>query len=147
MKLALILTAAAALTATAAATIQTQRLTAVAAKDVKWTAVKDMPQGVMSCLLHGDPAKGPVFSMNKVPAGTMLAPHTHGSDEIPVVVSGAIWVGEGTVVDESKATLVEAGSYIVIPAKTPHWAKAKVDSVYVRYANGPADTTFLAPQK
>ncbi|MFO0984598.1 MAG: cupin domain-containing protein [Planctomycetota bacterium] len=146
MKLAILFVAAASIAAVAA-TVSSKEFAVVAAKDVKWTAVKDMPPGTMSCLLDGDLAKGPVLSMNKVPAGTLLAPHTHSADEIATVISGAIWIGRGDTVDESKATLVEAGSYVVIPANSPHWAKTKADTTYVRYCNGPADIKFLAPAK
>ncbi|MFO0985263.1 MAG: cupin domain-containing protein [Planctomycetota bacterium] len=145
MKLLLIGVVAAALAAPIA--LQSKDVNAVAAKDIKWTPAKNLPGGVMSCQLHGDPTKGPVLTIVKVPAGTLIPPHFHGSDEVPTVISGAIWVGQGETVDESKGTLVEAGGYVNIPAKAPHWAKAKTDAVFVRYSNGPADITYCSELK
>jgi quercetin dioxygenase-like cupin family protein len=115
---------------------------AVALKDVKWAQAKGMPDGVMSCLLHGDPATGPVVSLNRFPAGAVIPPHTHGADEVSTVVSGAAWIGQGERIDESKGTLVEAGGHVKIPAKVPHWAKAKAETVIVRYSPGPLDVTW-----
>jgi quercetin dioxygenase-like cupin family protein len=119
-----------------------QDVTCVLAKDVKWTPAKGMPEGVMSCVVNGDPAKGPVLVLTKVPAGTLIAAHTHSSDEFSTIISGGILLGRGETVDEAKGTLLEAGSYVQIPAKMAHWAKAKAETVFLRFSPGPLDITF-----
>ena len=127
--------------------VQDNAVTVVQAKDIKWIAAKGMPEGMMTSPVHGDPAKGPSLSMNKLPAGATVRPHIHSSDEVATVVSGAIWLGSGETMDETKATLIEAGGYVHIRAKAPHWAKAKTECVFLRYTNGPADITYLDEKK
>lgn len=118
-------------------------VTSVAAKDIKWVQAKGMPDGWMTCVVHGDPSKGASVTMSKAPAGALVKPHTHSADETVAIVSGSVLLGQGDVVDESKATLIEAGGYANIPAKVPHWAKVKSDVVFVRSASGAHDITFI----
>ncbi len=110
--------------------------------DAKWEQLPSMPAGVQACLLHGDPKTGPTISLVKIPAGTVIAPHTHPGDECGTLSSGKAWLGQGEKVDEAAGKAVEVGGYFTIPAGTPHWFKAETDCVLVRYSNGPAEQTY-----
>lgn len=110
--------------------------------DVKWADVPSLPKGVQGCLLHGDPKTGPTIMLVKIPAGTVIAPHTHPGDECGTVASGKAWIGQGDKVDEATGKAVETGGYFTIPAGTPHWFKAETDVVLVRYSSGASDTTY-----
>lgn len=113
--------------------------------DAKWADVPSMPKGVQSCLLHGDPKTGPTISLVKIPAGTVIAAHTHPGDECGTLTSGKAWLGQGEKVDEATGKAVEVGGYFTIPAGTPHWFKAETDCILVRYSNGPAEQTYCDP--
>jgi quercetin dioxygenase-like cupin family protein len=116
---------------------------AVKAADVKWVDAKDMPPGVKSCLIHGDPASGAFVLLMKAPAGTVWKPHVHTSDEVVFIQSGEFMISASDKIDESKALTLDAGGYFSLKAKTAHWAKAKSEVVFLRYGNGPADITYL----
>jgi len=117
----------------------------VKASEVQWTDAKGSAPGVKTCLLHGDPTKGPYIALSRFPAGTKVAPHTHSADEVVSIVSGSFVIAPGEKVDESKAKVLESGSYFTIKAGTPHWAMAKTETILVRYGNGPADIKYVNP--
>ena len=125
----------------------TQDVSVVKSADVKWVDAKNMPAGVKSALIHGDPAKGSFVLLMKAPAGTLFKPHTHSADEVVFLQSGEALISASATVDESKAQTVDAGGYFSLKAKTPHWAKAKTEIVFLRYGNGPADVTYLDEKK
>ena len=102
-----------------------------------------MPKGVQSALQYGDPTKGPFVVLLKIPAGTTLAPHWHSADEVTTVVSGTLLFGAGEKIDDAKATEIGPGGYVSVPAKAPHWARAKTDVITARFANGPADVNYI----
>ena len=80
-----------------------------------------------------------------MPADTNLRGHVY--DDITQTIGHTPLIRLRRVVGESKATLVEAGDYIHISAKAPHWAKAKTECVFLRYSNGPVDITYLDEKK
>lgn len=111
----------------------------VKAADVKWVDAKGLPAGAKVCFLHGDPAKEASTCLMKFPAGITIPAHWHSSDEIVTVNSGSVTFGFSEKADESKGTVVEAGGFIVIPAKTPHWAIAKTDTQITKHSAGIGD--------
>jgi quercetin dioxygenase-like cupin family protein len=119
-----------------------QEITFVKAGDVKWTESPALTKDMKVCLQHGDPVKGPVLVLMKLTAGSWVPPHWHSSDECTTVLSGTILLAQGEKVDESKAVEMGPGSYFIIPAKTPHWGKAKTDAVLVRYGAGVNDFNY-----
>lgn len=121
--------------------------TVVKAKEIKWADAQGMPPGVKSAVEFGNPAKEPFLLQMKIPAGTVIPPHTHSTDEVGTVLSGTVLIGRGKQVDEGAATEVDAGGYFVIPAGDLHWGKAKTDAVIVRYSSGPADIQYYDPKK
>lgn len=120
-------------------------LTVTPPAEVKWTDVPSLPKGVQGCLQHGDPKTGPTISLVKIPAGTVIPPHTHPGDECVTIVSGKGWIGQGETVDEATGKAVEAGAYFTIPSGTPHWFKAETEVVMVRYTTGAAEITYCNP--
>lgn len=130
---------------TSPTTSPTQDVVAVKAADVKWAEAKGHPKGVQSCVVHGDPAKGAFVLLMKAPEKAAWPPHLHSADEVVFVQSGSLTIGTGEKVDESKAMTVDAGGYFLFKAKTPHWAKVSKETVFLRYANGPGDVTYVNP--
>lgn len=114
-------------------------------KDVQWKPVPGMPEGIVGALMSGDPKTGPTISLVKIPAGTVVAPHSHPGDETGTLVSGTAWLGQGEMIGKA-ASLVEPGAYFVIPAGAPHWFRAETDCVLVRYSNGPSEMNYCDPK-
>ena len=139
----MLLAAFAALSAVSCAHELKSDVTAVNAGDVKWEAAPGLTPGMMTALQYGDPAKGPYQVLIKFPAGAVAQPHYHKWDEFASVVSGTMLLGQGETIDESKATEVSAGGYLMIPAGTAHWAKCKSDAIIVRFGPGPRELTPL----
>ena len=61
--------------------------------------------------------------------------HTHPQDELVTVIEGTWYVGEGKKFDPAKLKEYPAGSFIVIPAGTPHFVATK-DGVVVVQLSG-----------
>lgn len=112
-----------------------------------WEAAPGLASGMMTALQAGDPAAGPYQVLIKFPAGAVVAPHYHKSDEFATVLSGAVIFGQGEAIDDAKGVEIGAGGYITVPAGVAHWAKCKSEAVIVRYGSGPRELTACSPEK
>src|SRR5688500_13563544 len=64
--------------------------------EMQWTDSPALPAGVKVSILYGDMKKAePIGFRIKLPAGGILAPHTHPVHERVTVISGAFAMGEG----------------------------------------------------
>lgn len=108
-------------------------------------APSPFPAGVMMAVLAGDPTKaGSVYTARlKLPAGAKIAPHVHSDTENVTVISGTALVGLGKTFDAAHMTSLPAGSFVSIPANTPHFAMAKDDVVLQVTGMGPASMTLV----
>ena len=98
------------------------------AADVKWEPHPSV-KGAFSAVQSGDPSKGACVVMMKFPKGATVPAHFHTANEVVTVVSGTALFGSGETVDLSKGAELGAGSFIQVPAKSPHWAFAKEEFV------------------
>src|SRR5690242_5669155 len=98
------------------------------AADVKWGDHPSL-KGAFLAVQSGDPAKGACVVMTKFRKGLTIPAHTHTASEVVTVISGTAIFGSGVKVDASKGTELGAGSFIQVPAKSPHWAIAKEEFV------------------
>ena len=82
-------------------------------------------------IIQGDPTKeGEPFVIRiRSAAGTVIPPHWHLIDENITVISGVFCIGTGDKLDENACQDMPAGSYIVMPKGTHHFAVAKGDIV------------------
>ncbi len=103
------------------------------------------PAGAMMAVLAGDPTKaGAMYTARlKLPANVKIAPHIHSDTENVTVISGTLLVGLGTTFDAAKMMPLPAGSFVSIPANTPHFAMAKDDVVLQVSGVGPASMTLV----
>jgi quercetin dioxygenase-like cupin family protein len=83
---------------------------------IKWTDVAVAP-GAKMAVLWGDPAKGAYGALKQIPAGTVVAAHTHTRDSHVVMVKGTV-----TLDIDGKKTPLGPGSYAMIPGGAPHTA-------------------------
>jgi quercetin dioxygenase-like cupin family protein len=85
---------------------------------LNWVAPKapEIPKGAMVAGVAGDPATGPSVAYAKFPAGFAFPAHSHSATEYTVLISG-----KATFTVDGKSSELVPGSYIVIPAKAPHY--------------------------
>ena len=113
--------------------------------DIKWMdAPPSLPKGAKAAVIQGDPAKeGPFTLRLKMPADYKIGPHFHPDTETVTVLSGSFNVSMGDAFDASKAKSLEAGSFVAVPKKTPHFAFTKEESVIQVNAHGPWSITYV----
>jgi hypothetical protein len=73
------------------------------AKDAKWSPLDPSDKsgkGPQFTVVFGDPAKGPVGVILKVPPGFRPGPHTHTSDDYAVIIQGNVHNFKSTTKDE-----------------------------------------------
>jgi quercetin dioxygenase-like cupin family protein len=116
--------------------------------DIKWgDAPPVFPKGAKMAVLYGDPSKpGELFIVRlKMPAGYKIPAHWHPTDENVTVISGALNMGMGDKLDPAKSKAFPAGSFVVAPAKTNHFAFAKQAAIVEVAAIGPFAITYVNP--
>lgn len=89
---------------------------AVTADSLTWV---EGPYGE-TATVWGDPATGPYGSFNRLPAGTVIPPHTHSRDNQLVVIDGTVHNYRLDDDDDARATAYSAGSFIYEAADAPH---------------------------
>ncbi len=110
---------------------------------VTWSdAPPSMPKGTKIAVLEGSPKEPGLFTIRlKVPAGSVIAPHTHPRDERVTVLSGKIRVGFGPAVsDEGK--VFTAGGFYVNPPGEPHFLVIEEESVLQLTCEGPWELKY-----
>jgi quercetin dioxygenase-like cupin family protein len=104
-------------------------------------AASTLPAGTRVALLEGDPNQTGLVTLRlRVGPGFRLPPHTHPADERVTVLSGAVRVGFGDVVDDAARTesvLHPAGSFYVNPRGVPHFVEADEETVLQITVEGP----------
>ena len=98
----------------------------------------NLPAGSRMALLNGDPRRpGPFTLMLEMPAGYVLPPHRHLSDEHIMVRSGELRYGLGDRIDEASMRSLGAGQDVTLPANTNHFAVARTRTVIAISGMGP----------
>jgi len=82
-----------------------------------------LPDGCRYAILEGDPKLPGFFSARfRLPAGTRLAPHWHPREERATILSGRLRLGLGLEIDEKTMTALGPQSFLLVPARQPHYA-------------------------
>jgi len=115
-------------------TFQTdKKILGISPEQVKWFTPAYYKDGRQRAQLFGDSSKkGAWVDRVKIPAGMRVLAHTHPQDELVTVVEGTWYLGEGERFDSAKLKGYPAGSFIVIPAGTPHFVTTKDVAVIVQ---------------
>lgn len=121
--------------------------TFVSPEDIKWAdGPPTLPAGTKVAVLEGSPKEAAPFVMRlKLPADSKLPPHFHPADERVTCLSGEFNAGLGDTFDPSKAKKLPAGSYMMIPKETHHFAFVKVETVVQLNGIGPWKLTYVNP--
>lgn len=116
-------------------------------EEIKWgPAPPVLARGAEMAVLAGDPAKsGPVTLRLKMPAGYVIAPHWHPTDERVTVISGHLGLGMGDTLDKQKSKLLKPGGYAIAPANMHHYAWTKAGAIVQVDLMGPFGITYVNP--
>lgn len=119
-----------------------------AADQLTWgEAPPALPKGAQVVVLHGDPtAKSGAYTLRaKFPDGYTVMPHTHPSAENVTVLSGALRVGMGREWKEATMQDLTAGGYAHMPANSPHYVKARGETILQVHGTAPFLLTYVNP--
>jgi quercetin dioxygenase-like cupin family protein len=104
------------------------------------------PAGSQIAVLQGDPSQNGEFTVRlKFPAGYVLPPHFHPTDENVTVLSGTFLVGLGDVVKPDSAIRLKAGGFITAPANGHHFAVSRTETLVQVHGLGPFAITYVNP--
>ena len=121
---------------TSAVTSTSQRkneIVGITAEQVRWSTPPYYKDGRQRAQLFGDSSQGGAWiDRVRIPAAMRVLAHTHPQDELVTVIEGTWYVGEGERFDRAKLKAYPAGSFIVIPAGTPHFVAANDGPVVVQ---------------
>lgn len=112
--------------------------------DVVWRPLRP---GAEIAVVSGNPdAVGEPFVMRMRYTGAVrVPPHWHPNDEHITVLSGTFMLGMGERVDDATAKALTAGAYAFAPAKMPHFAWSKGDTVVQVHGLGPFVINYVNP--
>lgn len=110
-----------------------KRPVAVTPGEVRWFTPPYYTDGRQRASLFGDSRQDGVWvDRARIPGNLRVLAHTHPHDELATVISGTWYVGIGPRFDRAKLKAYPAGSFVMIPAGTPHFAATKDGPVIVQ---------------
>jgi quercetin dioxygenase-like cupin family protein len=115
---------------------------------LKWgPAPPSLPRGARLAVLSGDPGKEGMFTIRlRFPAGYVVPPHSHPTDEIVTVINGQLSLGMGRNLNRRRASSLVQGGFVVAPAKMNHYAFTRTGATIQITAHGPFQVTYVNPR-
>lgn len=106
-----------------------------------------LPPGAQCATIEGDrTAPNVLFTFRaKLPDGYRVSPHFHPADEHLTVLSGTFAMGVGKTFDEGGLHAMHAGSFMVMPKGSAHFAEARGETIIQVHAIGPWGITYVNP--
>jgi hypothetical protein len=111
-----------------------------------------LPAGAQMAVLEGDPTKeGPFVFRLKLPDGFTIAPHMHPRAERVTVIQGEFHIAEGKSLAETRdaspprGRTMPAGAFGYWPARMPHVAWVKGETIAQFHGHGPWTIEYLKP--
>ena len=106
-----------------------------------------IPPGAKFIVLEGDPSAKGYFALRlALPDGYVIPPHWHPVQERVTVVSGTFEVGMGGAFDTDTLRANPVGSYVSLPPKRPHFARASGPTVIQLTSIGPWELHYVDPR-
>jgi len=114
---------------------------------VKWgPAPPFFPAGARFAVVQGDPSGSGVYTVRlEMPAGYVIKPHWHPTDEHVTVLSGRFLVGMGDSVDMKQTMALGQDGFVTAPAQAHHFAIAARRTVVQVHGLGPFAITYVRP--
>jgi hypothetical protein len=98
------------------------------ADQIRWEDVPD-GFGAQVATLAGDPSGHGLYVQRvRFPPHVMDRPHWHPNDRHVTVIKGTWYTGTGATFAPAQAVPLEAGSYMLHPAKALHWDGSNDDA-------------------
>ena len=105
------------------------------------------PPGAKISVLHGDPFSPGQFVLRlQLPDGYQIPLHWHPTAEYVTVVSGLFQFGMGKSLDTTTQRAFNAGDFVYIPPRQPHFAQARGVTVVQITGNGPFQLNLGVPK-
>jgi quercetin dioxygenase-like cupin family protein len=99
-----------------------KEIVGITTEQVRWSTPPYYKDGRQRAQLFGDSSQGGAWiDRVKIPAAMRVLAHTHPQDEPVTVIEGTWYLGEGERFDSTKLKAYPPGSFIIIPAGTPHF--------------------------
>ena len=120
----------------------------VTPSDLKWAdAPPALPPGAKMVWIEGAAPNAAPFTFRvKVPANYRIGPHWHPGIEHVSVLSGSFSIGMGEKFDAGKLKPLSAGSFVVMPPKTPHFVLVKEETIIQVHGVGPWALNYVNPE-
>lgn len=138
MKVSWLLLSGLLLTGTVAIAAASSSPLLVSPNAMHWVVGTGNAKGTSSVVFVGNPDKsGTAIMRVKMVDGYVNAPHYHSHPEYITVMQGTLLFGSGDAIDKSKATVLRAGSFIMVPAGVHHWSVAQGETIEQIGGEGP----------
>lgn len=120
----------------------------VTPSDIQWVPVPGYPPGYARMMLEGTAGDPGAHTYRvRMPAGFRVEPHTHPADEHITVLQGPWHLGLGESFDTSRLKALPAGSFVLIPAGTPHFISADNEAIIQVHGVGAVSMTFVSTKQ
>ncbi len=137
------------LAASAGIAMNTAQFVRITPEQVQWHAIPD-GHGAQMAILQGDPDKPGIYVVRvRFPPHLMDLPHTHPNARYVTVLEGTWYAGTGRTFDLARAVPLKPGSFMLHPARAPHWdGSAGDEAVVVQIIGyGPSEATRVDPKQ
>ena len=117
------------------------------AETAEWApAPPVLPAGAEIAVLSGNPFGDGWFVLRlKLPEGYEVPGHIHSGDELITVISGEFNIGHGDKLNRDETTLLNAGGFVEMPARHPHFAWTSAETVVQIHGPAPFDMIYIDP--
>ncbi|MCG9970941.1 cupin domain-containing protein [Christiangramia crocea] len=114
-------------------------------EDIEWQkGPASLPPGAMFQVIEGDLSKKGLFTMRlKLPAGYSIQAHWHPVDEHITVISGSFKMGMGDKFDANALEHISEGGFVVMPAKSTHFATTEEGCIIQLHGQGPWQINYV----
>jgi hypothetical protein len=111
-----------------------------------WTEVPALPPGAQMAVIEGKLNRGgPITARLRFPADYRLPANWYTGLRRFTVLSGTYYYGVGDKLDRQRAIALPAGSVVVLPPKTRHYAWTAQETVVQVDMDGPWGIVYVNP--
>jgi quercetin dioxygenase-like cupin family protein len=115
--------------------------------DAKWAPVPGYPAGYTRMMLEGKAGDSLHTYRVRIPERFRAEPHTHPAEEYITVLQGTWYIGFGESFDPSALKPLPAGSFVKIPAGTPHFISTETEAIIQVHGIGPVALRFVSTKE
>ena len=116
----------------------------IAPADMKWSDVPSLPRGAKAAVIEGPLNQAVPFTVRlRFPANYRIPPHWHPAVERVTVLSGTFHMGMGDKPNMQTSMALMAGSVMLLPAKSSHYAWTEGEVEVQLHGTGPWGITYV----